>query len=112
MLVGIIQVKQLLFGIAFLPSNRNTGVMLCQLSLGLLHLHTTVLHHACLENYHTVIVLVYLAECKVEVGSLPQLIYYNTGQIWQSVYSSSAGQLFPILLPTDEQLPYIVTETN
>ena len=56
--------------------------------------------------------LVYLAKCEVEVGSLPQLIYYNTGQIWQSVYSSSAGQLFTILLPTDEQLPYIVTETN
>ena len=86
--------------------------MLCQLSLGLLHLRTTFLQHACSENYHTVIVLVYLAKCKVEVGSLPQLIYYNTGQIWQSVYSSSAGQLFTILLPTDEQLPYIVTETN
>ena len=36
--------------------------------------------------------LVYLAKCEVEVGSLPQLIYYNTGQICQSVYSSSAGR--------------------
>jgi len=38
--------------------------MICQLSLALLHLHTTVLHHACSENYHTVICIGLLGKMK------------------------------------------------